>query len=41
MTGERDLDALLRNMKPELLDGTFVFCTIPPNEPFPQRSTRR
>ena len=35
MTGERDLDALLRNMKPELLDGTFVFCTIPPSEPVP------
>ena len=35
MTGERDLDALLRNMKPELLDGTFVFCTIPPGEPVP------
>ncbi|MBR0758677.1 ACT domain-containing protein [Bradyrhizobium sp. vgs-9] len=35
MTGERDLDALLRNMKPELLDGTFVFCTIPPSEPIP------
>ena len=35
MTGERDLDALLRNMKPELLDGTFVFCMIPPSEPIP------
>ncbi|UEM09160.1 ACT domain-containing protein [Bradyrhizobium barranii subsp. barranii] len=35
MTGERDLDTLLRNMKPELLDGTFVFCTIPPSEPVP------
>lgn len=35
MTGERDLDALLRNTKPELLDGTFVFCTIPPSEPIP------
>ncbi len=35
MTGERDLDALLRNMKPEMLAGTFVFCTIPPNEPIP------
>ncbi|MET4208334.1 ACT domain-containing protein [Bradyrhizobium sp. LA2.1] len=33
MTGERDLDALLRNMKPELLDGIFVFCTVPANEP--------
>ncbi|MDI3561998.1 ACT domain-containing protein [Bradyrhizobium sp. Arg816] len=35
MTGEHDLDALLRNMKPELLGGIFVFCTIPPSEPIP------
>jgi uncharacterized protein len=28
MTGERDLSALLRNMKPELQDGVFVFCTV-------------
>ena len=35
MTGERDLDALLRHMKPELRPGIFVFCTIPPNEPIP------
>ncbi|MBR0817426.1 ACT domain-containing protein [Bradyrhizobium liaoningense] len=33
MTGERDLNALLRNMKPEILDGTFVFCTVPASEP--------
>nr|WP_283815592.1 ACT domain-containing protein [Bradyrhizobium manausense] len=33
VTGERDLDALLSNMKPELQPGTFVFCTIPPNAP--------
>ncbi|MHC4051626.1 ACT domain-containing protein [Bradyrhizobium sp. 25ACV] len=33
MTGERDLDALLSNMKPEMLNGTFVFCAIPQNEP--------
>ena len=35
MTGERDLDALLRHMKPEMRPGIFVFCTIPPNEPIP------
>jgi hypothetical protein len=28
MTAERDLAALLRNMKPEMRDGVFVFCTI-------------
>ncbi|UPJ61782.1 ACT domain-containing protein [Bradyrhizobium sp. 192] len=32
MTGERDLTALLRHMKPELRPGTFVFCTIAANE---------
>ncbi|KJC34508.1 ACT domain-containing protein [Bradyrhizobium sp. LTSP857] len=35
MTGERDLDALLRHMKPEMRPGIFVFCMIPPNEPIP------
>ena len=35
MTGERDLDALLRNMKPEVLDGTFVFCTLAPSASIP------
>jgi uncharacterized protein len=28
MTAERDLAALLRDMKPEMRDGTFVFCTF-------------
>jgi uncharacterized protein len=32
MTGERDLDALLRHMKPELRPGIFVFCTIPTDQ---------
>jgi hypothetical protein len=32
MAAERDLAALLRHMKPELQPGTFVFCTIAPNE---------
>lgn len=35
MTGEHDLDALLRTMKPELLDGTFVFCTLAPSATIP------
>ena len=35
MTGERDLDALLNNIKPELQPGIFVFCTIPANQPVP------
>lgn len=36
MTGERDLDALLRRMRPELRPGTFVFCTIPTSETIPE-----
>jgi uncharacterized protein len=28
MAGERDLQALLRDMKPEMHEGIFVFCTI-------------
>lgn len=35
MTGERNLTALLRHMKPELRPGIFVFCTIPTSEPIP------
>ena len=35
MTGERDLDALLTHMKPELQPGIFVFCTIATNERIP------
>lgn len=35
MAAERDLDALLRDMKPELRPDIFVFCTIPPSEPIP------
>lgn len=35
MAGERALDALLRHMKPELRPGSFVFCTIPPNDGTP------
>lgn len=35
MTGERDLDALLRSMKPDRRPGIFVFCTIPTAQPIP------
>jgi len=28
MTGEKELDKLLKSMKPELNSGDFVFCTI-------------
>jgi hypothetical protein len=35
MTGERDLQVLLRDMRPELRPGIFVFCTIPANDSIP------
>jgi hypothetical protein len=35
MAGELELDALLKNMKPELHPDLFVFCTIAPGEPMP------
>lgn len=35
MAAERDLDALLRRMEPELQPGTFVFCTVAANEGVP------
>ncbi|WP_375160675.1 ACT domain-containing protein [Bradyrhizobium sp. RDT46] len=35
MAAERDLQVLLRGMKPELRPGIFVFCTIPANEGIP------
>ncbi|WP_453953340.1 ACT domain-containing protein [Bradyrhizobium sp. USDA 377] len=35
MTGERNLDALLRNMQPQMLDGIFVFCTLEPGASIP------
>lgn len=39
MAGERDLATLLRGIKPELQDGTFVFCTIAPGEEIPAASS--
>jgi uncharacterized protein len=35
MTGEHNLTALLRHMKPELQPDIFAFCTIPTSEPIP------
>ena len=35
MTGERDLQVLLENMRPEMRPGIFVFCTIPADETIP------
>lgn len=35
MPGEDDLAALLRDMKPEMRDGVFVFCTIAANRHLP------
>jgi hypothetical protein len=35
MTGERDLDALLKHMKPVMQPGIFVFCTIPAGQRVP------
>src|SRR5262249_34366888 len=35
VTGERDLDALLQKMKPQMLDGIFVFCTLAPSASIP------
>ncbi|QKZ05067.1 ACT domain-containing protein [Pseudomonas eucalypticola] len=33
MTGETQLSLLLRNMAPQLHDGEYVFCTLPPGTP--------
>jgi hypothetical protein len=33
--GERDLETWLQNMKPEMHEGVFVFCTIPEGEEIP------
>jgi uncharacterized protein len=35
MAGERDLRTLLQNMKSEMREGVFVFCTVPENEEIP------
>ena len=35
MSGERDLATLLQNMKPEMHDGVFVFCSIPADNDIP------
>jgi hypothetical protein len=33
--GERNLATLLQNMKPEMHDGVFVFCSIPADQEIP------
>ena len=35
MPGERNLATLLQNMKPEMQDGVFVFCSIPADQEIP------
>ena len=35
MTGELNLEALLRDMKPAMQEGVFVFCTIAEDERIP------
>lgn len=35
MPGERDLAKLLQNMKPEMHEDVFVFCSIPSDQPIP------
>ena len=35
MTGEHNLETLIKNMKPEIHEGVFVFCTIPEGEEIP------
>ena len=35
MPGERNLATLLQNMKPEMYDGVFVFCSVPGDTEIP------
>ncbi|HVQ70413.1 MAG TPA: ACT domain-containing protein [Bradyrhizobium sp.] len=35
MPGEGNLEKLLQNMKPEMQDGIFVFCSIPEDQEIP------
>ncbi|MGY2134650.1 ACT domain-containing protein [Hymenobacter sp. HD11105] len=39
MTGERNLDQLLRSMQPVLLDEEYVFCTLPIGQLTPESLT--
>jgi uncharacterized protein len=39
MPGERNLAALLQNMKPEMHEGVFVFCSIPEDKEIPAALT--
>ena len=35
MSGEHNLKILLKNMKPEMQEGIFVFCTLPQGQKVP------
>jgi len=35
MAGERDLQTLLKGMKPDMQDGIFVFCAVPDGADIP------
>jgi hypothetical protein len=37
MPGERNLETLLQNMKPEMHEGVFVFCSLSQDEEIPAR----
>ncbi|GAB2461802.1 hypothetical protein GCM10011375_13180 [Hymenobacter qilianensis] len=39
MTGETNLNELLRSMQPVLLTEEYVFCTLPPTRPIPELLT--
>ncbi|WP_299962847.1 ACT domain-containing protein [uncultured Roseobacter sp.] len=40
MSGETNLNALIKSMSAELHDGVFVFATIPPGQPVPNAAPR-
>jgi hypothetical protein len=35
MSGERHLETLLQNIRPEMQDGIFVFCSLPEGQQLP------
>ncbi len=39
MSGEKNLELLLKTMKPALNEGDYVFCTLPEGFDFPVRDT--
>ena len=40
MPGERNLETLLQNMKPDVHEGVFVFCSISGDQKIPATLTR-